>query len=90
MCSGKSPGLDGISPEFYSAFWDNLGPLLFDMIQAAVERGSFSSDVNIAVILLKKDKDPNDCSSYRPLSLLNADLKTYTKLLAQRFQLVMT
>lgn len=48
--------------------------------------------MNIAVILLllKKDKDPNDCSSYRPLSLLNADLKIYAKLLARRLQPVMT
>lgn len=92
MCNGKSPGLDGIPPEFYTAFWDSLGPLLFDMIQAAVERRSFSRDMNIAVIslLLKKDKDPNDCSSYRPLSLLNADLKIYAKLLARRLQPVMT
>lgn len=42
MCSGKSPGLDGIPPEFYTALWDRLGPLLFDMIQAVVERLSFS------------------------------------------------
>lgn len=68
--------------EFHPNFiphWHSLGPLLFYMIQAAIERGSFSRDVNIAVItlLLKKDKDPNDCSNYRPLSLLNADLKIY-------------
>lgn len=92
MCSGKSPGLDGIPPEFYTTFWDSLGPLLFDMIQAAVKRGSFSRDMNIAVIslLIKKDKDPNDCASYRPLSLLNADLKIYAKLLARRLQPFMT
>lgn len=37
----------------------------------------FSRDVNIAQIslLLKKDKDPVDCNGYRPLSLLNVDLK---------------
>lgn len=29
MCSDKSPGLDGIPPEFYTAFWDSLVPLLF-------------------------------------------------------------
>lgn len=92
LCRGKSPGLDGIPPEFYVTFWDFLGPLLFDMVQAALESGSFSRDVNSAIItlLLKKDKDPQECSSYRPLSLLNADLKIFAKLLARRLQPVMT
>lgn len=56
-------------------------PLLLDMIMTSIGKGSFSRDVNIALIslLMKKDKDPVDCSSYRPLSLLNADLKIYAK-----------
>lgn len=27
MSAGKSPGLDGVLPEVYTTFWDNLGPL---------------------------------------------------------------
>lgn len=88
MQFNKSPGLDGIPPEFYLLFWEKLGPLLLDMITAAIEKGAFPRDVNTAPIslLLKKDKDPTDCASYRPLSLLNADLKIYAKLLAQHLQ----
>lgn len=80
------------SPRILHNIWDSLGHLFFYMIRTAVERGSFSRDVNIAVIslLFKKDKDCNDCANYRPLSLLNADLKIYAKLLAQRLQPVMT
>lgn len=92
MCRGKSPGLDGIPPEFYTTFWDQLGPLMFDMIQTSLEAGSFSRDINTAIIslLLKKDKDPQECSNYRPLSLLNADIKIFAKLLARRLQPLMT
>lgn len=35
-------------------------------------------------VLLKKDKDPVQCSSYRPISLLCCDYKILTKALAQR------
>ena len=27
MQKGKSPGFDGITPEFYATFWEQLGPL---------------------------------------------------------------
>lgn len=54
------------------------------MIQSSLDRGYFSRDVNIVIIslLLKTDKHPDDCMNYRPLSLLNADVKLYAKLLA--------
>ncbi|KAJ0011600.1 hypothetical protein NQD34_012575 [Periophthalmus magnuspinnatus] len=92
MHRGKSPGLDGIPPEFYAAFWDQIGPLMLEMIQAALRAGSFSRDVNTALVslLLKKDKDPQECSSYRPLSLLNTDIKIFAKVLSRRLQPFMT
>lgn len=58
------------------------------MIVFSIENGRFSRDVNTALIslLVKKDKDPTDCSSYRPLSLLNSDLKFFAKLLARHLE----
>ena len=37
-------------PEFYTTFWHGLDPLLLDMIQASLEKGSFSRDVNTAIM----------------------------------------
>lgn len=37
-------------------------------------------------LLLKKDKDPDLCGSYRPLSLLNVDAKILAKALASRLE----
>ncbi len=36
--------------------------------------------------MLKKDKDPLDCASYRPISLLNCDVKILAKVLASRLE----
>ena len=71
MRKGRSPGPDGIPLEFYLTFWPLIGPLLLDMILYLIRVGSFSRDVISALIslLLKKGKDPVECSSYRPLSL---------------------
>ena len=37
-------------------------------------------------LLLKKDKDPKLCSSYRPLSLINMDATILAKALAHRLE----
>lgn len=39
-------------------------------------------------VILKKDKDPQKCGSYRPISLLNVDYKILTKALALRIEKV--
>ena len=38
----------------------------------------------------KKDKDPTECANYRPLSLLNTDVKLLAKLLALRLEPLMS
>lgn len=68
MKKGKSPGWDGISPEFYLIFWDELGVLFLKMILTSVEKGCFINDANQAIItvLPKPNKDPTLCCNYRP------------------------
>lgn len=52
--------------------------------------GFFNRDVNSAIISLlhKKGKDTTLYSSHRPLSLINSDMKLYTKVLAKRLETI--
>ncbi|KAL1276280.1 hypothetical protein QQF64_035903 [Cirrhinus molitorella] len=92
MKKGKSPGWDGIPPELYLAFLDELGQPLLDMILHSVHEGSFNNSANLAIITLlpKPDKDLTLCGNHRPLSLLNSDVKLYAKVLASRLDAFMT
>jgi len=88
MQNNKSPGPDGFSAEFFKKFAVQLAPLLLDVFNDSLERGVLPPTLNEALIslILKKDKDPNLCGSYRPISLLNNDVKLLAKILARRLE----
>ncbi len=67
---GKSPGLDGFHPELYLEIWDLVEILMLNSFNFAIEHGVFHRDQKTSLIslLLKKGKDPLDCSSYKPIS----------------------
>ncbi|XP_059203363.1 uncharacterized protein LOC131982778 isoform X4 [Centropristis striata] len=89
--SGKSPGPDGFPAEFYKTFWKQLAPHLLEMFTESYKSGTLPHTLNQACIslLLKKGKGPLSCGSYRPISLLNADFKLLSKLLARRLEVVL-
>lgn len=85
---GKSPGPDGIPPELYLAVWDVVGPLILNSMNYAIKHGMLHRDQNIVLIILlhKKSKDPLNCSSYRPISLINSDVKIMAKALVSQIE----
>ncbi|XDV28526.1 hypothetical protein PO909_031812 [Leuciscus waleckii] len=85
---GKAPGPDGFGPEFYKTFSQELvGPLTDMYLDSfnSVFLPPTLSTANISVIL-KKNKAPDMCGSYRPISLISVDSKLLSKLLARRLE----
>lgn len=61
------------------------------MYNESLDHGSLPPTLSQASItlLLKKGKDPESCISYRPLSLLNVDVKILAKVLATRLEKIL-
>ncbi|XP_051807528.1 LINE-1 retrotransposable element ORF2 protein isoform X1 [Acanthochromis polyacanthus] len=91
MPNNKSPGPDGFPAEFYKHFWSILSPLFQRVIADIKKQLKLPSNMNSATIslLLKPNKDPLLPTSYRPISLLNVDLKIITKTLSHRIEKIL-
>ena len=87
---GRSPGLDGLPQEFYVTFWHLLAPDIlavfneFDSLTILPE--SFREGV---VTLLFKKGEASDLRNWRPITLLNFDLKLFSKVLTLRMATVL-
>ena len=86
--NNKTPGCDGLSKEFYIAFWNEIGPKMLETFNYCKERKLLTQTQRRGVITLlqKKGKDATKIENYRPLSLLNVDYKILTKAIANRIQ----
>ena len=79
----KSPGNDGLTVEFYLAFWPVFGSLLVESLNYAFEYGELSNSQKQAVVTLveKRGKDKRQIKNWRPISLINVDAKIASNLL---------
>ena len=87
MKKNKSPGSDGLSVEFYQAFWNDLKDLVLKSLNTAYETGKLSKSQRKSFLsLMFKKKDPYDINNWRPISLLNVDYKIAAHCLANRIK----
>lgn len=84
--NNKSPGPDGFSAEYYRTFHSILGPHLINIYATAISTSSFPPEMLTATIvtLPKPGKSLDTPQNFRPISLLNVDLKIYAKIIANR------
>ena len=59
--TGKAPGNDGLTAEFYKAFWPLLGNLVVDCLNEAYECGELSTSQKMAIIKLMERKEKIKC-----------------------------
>lgn len=86
--ANKAPGSDGLTTAFYKAYAEELAPHLLATFEEAYEQGVLPQSMREAIIitLLKPGKSEREIDSYRPLSLINIDVKILAKLIANRIQ----
>ncbi len=90
--NNKTPGIDGLSTEFYKVFWHKISSFLMDSYNYSFENDLLSLDQRRALLILipKGEKDKRILQNWRPISLLNMDYKILAKVLANRLQIVIS
>jgi exonuclease III len=83
--SGKSPGLDGLSYEFYNSTLPLTGPPLLAALNSMLEAGQLSESLRQGVVrLLPKVAGVPTAAQLRPITLLCTDYKLLTKMFVGR------
>ena len=82
---------DGFTVDFYKFFWKDIGAFVFRSLYFGYETGHFPEFQTRGVItcIPKESKDRRYMSNWRPISLLNTDLKKASAAIANRFKQVL-
>lgn len=87
MLPDKSSGPDGLTIEFYRAFWTIIKEDFVNMVKFFYDNSHGISSFNqVAITLIPKKEAPVRISDYRPISVINTVVKIITKVMANRLQ----
>ena len=85
MHNNKSPGEDGIPVEFYKTFWNIIGDDFTEVVNSCFDMENLTESQRMGLIsCLFKKGDRLNLQNWRPISLLNADYKLISKVMANR------
>ena len=81
----KSPGPDGIPAEFYQRYWHLIQNFYFEFITEVKEKGFPAvKNTSVTTLIYKNKGEIDNLAYYRPIALMNVDVKILTKLLSLR------
>ena len=81
---GKTTGLHGLPVEFYRTMWSFIKADYITMLEQVYQTQNLSyTQRKGAIRLIFKKEDRYNLNNYRPVSLINADVKIITKALAK-------
>ena len=87
MAKGKAPGPDGLSIEFYIHCWSIIKHEVIDMLRELFSKQLIKPEIKTGYLTLIHKKGPKyQITNYRPISLLNYDLKIFSKCLTNRLK----
>ncbi len=88
MKKGKSPGIDGLSVEFYTHFWDTIKSPLVKMYKECIIRREMTVTMKQGIIYLipKANKDILSIDNWRLITLLTVDYKVLALVYANRLK----
>ena len=89
MAKGKAPGPDGLSIEFYTHCWPIVKDEVVSLLREMFSTQTIHPQIKTGYLtLIHKKGQKNEISNYRPISLLNYDLKILTKCLTNRIKTI--
>lgn len=87
MYPEKSPGMDGLNPCFFQAYWHIVKNDVTEFCRKFLEHGELPEQVNRTLVcLIPKIKQPKQVSDLRPISLCNVLMRILSKVLANRLK----
>lgn len=87
---GKACGPDGFPIEIWAEFWEQIGDVMYNMVNEAIQKKQIPEKVSQGVLmLLPKKGDLRKTENWRPISLLNCDFKAVSAVLAARLNNVL-
>ncbi|GFS21277.1 reverse transcriptase [Elysia marginata] len=87
--SNSSPGLGGLTAEFYNTFWNEIKHDLYSSF-AYSQTLSFPQTVGVLTLIHKSSALPrNKLEHWRPITVTNVDYKIIAKVLANRLKTIL-
>ncbi|WOG86655.1 hypothetical protein DCAR_0205872 [Daucus carota subsp. sativus] len=87
MHPDKSPGVDGLNPGFFQAYWSIVGGDVVRFCQQFFSTGELPEGINRTVVcLIPKVKQPQQMTDLRPISLCNVLFRILSKVMENRLK----